>query len=51
MHIFSCRGDLVLTGTPEGVGPVRPGDIIKAGIAELDLQLEVPIVAAAANDQ
>ena len=44
-------GDLVLTGTPEGVGPVRPGDIIKAGIAELDLQLEVPIVAAAADDQ
>jgi 2-keto-4-pentenoate hydratase/2-oxohepta-3-ene-1,7-dioic acid hydratase in catechol pathway len=25
-------GDLVFTGTPEGVGPVRPGDEIRAGI-------------------
>lgn len=26
-------GDLVFTGTPEGVGPVVPGDVIEAGIA------------------
>ena len=25
-------GDIILTGTPEGVGPVRPGDEIRAGI-------------------
>jgi acylpyruvate hydrolase len=25
-------GDLILTGTPEGVGPLVPGDTIKAGI-------------------
>eukprot|EP00747_Dinoflagellata_sp_TGD_P167784 gnl/TRDRNA2_/TRDRNA2_192890_c0_seq1.p1 gnl/TRDRNA2_/TRDRNA2_192890_c0~~gnl/TRDRNA2_/TRDRNA2_192890_c0_seq1.p1 ORF type:complete len:221 (-),score=36.68 gnl/TRDRNA2_/TRDRNA2_192890_c0_seq1:129-791(-) len=39
-------GDLILTGTPEGVGPVVPGDVIKAGIPELGLELTVPIVAA-----
>ena len=26
-------GDILMTGTPEGVGPVRPGDVIEAGIA------------------
>lgn len=36
-------GDLLLTGTPEGVGPVFPGDVIHAGITELDLQIRVPI--------
>jgi 2-keto-4-pentenoate hydratase/2-oxohepta-3-ene-1,7-dioic acid hydratase in catechol pathway len=25
-------GDIILTGTPEGVGPVRPGDIMEAAI-------------------
>lgn len=25
-------GDLILTGTPAGVGPVKPGDIIEGGI-------------------
>lgn len=31
--IFTLEpGDLVLTGTPSGVGPVRPGDVITAGI-------------------
>jgi 2-keto-4-pentenoate hydratase/2-oxohepta-3-ene-1,7-dioic acid hydratase in catechol pathway len=24
------EGDLIFTGTPEGVGPVRPGDILEA---------------------
>ncbi len=24
-------GDIILTGTPEGVGPVAPGDVIRAG--------------------
>ncbi|MES2537143.1 MAG: fumarylacetoacetate hydrolase family protein [Pseudomonadota bacterium] len=25
-------GDIIMTGTPDGVGPVRPGDLIEAGI-------------------
>lgn len=25
-------GDVIMSGTPEGVGPVRPGDLIEAGI-------------------
>ena len=28
-------GDVILTGTPEGVGPVVRGDLIEAGIAGL----------------
>lgn len=32
-HLFELRpGDLVFTGTPEGVGPLVPGDRIEAGI-------------------
>lgn len=27
-----CAGDLVLTGTPAGVGALRPGDLVKAQI-------------------
>merc|ERR1711907_738885 len=38
-------GDLILTGTPEGVGAVKPGDIIEAGITELDLTLTTEVVA------
>jgi len=26
------KGDVVLTGTPKGVGSVKPGDVIKAGV-------------------
>jgi acylpyruvate hydrolase len=29
------EGDLLLTGTPAGVGPVVPGDNIEIGIEEL----------------
>ncbi len=25
-------GDIIMTGTPEGVGPVKPGDVLEAGI-------------------
>jgi 2-keto-4-pentenoate hydratase/2-oxohepta-3-ene-1,7-dioic acid hydratase in catechol pathway len=28
-------GDLIFTGTPEGVGPIRPGDSIVATIAQI----------------
>lgn len=39
-------GDLILTGTPEGVGAVRDGDVIEAGITELGLTITTPIVAS-----
>lgn len=26
------KGDVVLTGTPKGVGSVKPGDVMKAGV-------------------
>lgn len=28
-------GDVIMTGTPEGVGPIKPGDVIDASISEL----------------
>lgn len=28
-------GDVILTGTPEGVGPIKPGDTIDASISQL----------------
>lgn len=35
-------GDLVFTGTPAGVGPLKPGDVVEAGIAGLPpLRLEL----------
>ena len=37
-------GDVILTGTPEGVGPVAPGDVIRAaceGIGEMSLQVSL----------
>ena len=37
-------GDLVLTGTPEGVGPVLAGQTITAGIEGL-LEMKFPVVA------
>jgi acylpyruvate hydrolase len=42
------KGDIILTGTPKGVGPVVPGDVMKAGIRidgkELEeAKLEVPV--------
>lgn len=30
MHFPVCGGDLLLTGTPAGVGPLRDGDTVKA---------------------
>ncbi len=36
-------GDVLLTGTPEGVGPIQPGDVMHAsiqGIGEMDVQVK-----------
>ena len=38
-------GDLVLTGTPEGVGPLVPGDVVEVEIPGIGL-LRNPVVAA-----
>lgn len=32
LHFPVCPGDLILTGTPSGVGPLLPGDRVKAEI-------------------
>jgi len=37
-------GDLIFTGTPAGVGPVQPGDVLDGGIEGLD-QLSVTVVS------
>ncbi len=37
-------GDLIMTGTPAGVGPVQPGDILRGGVESLT-PLEVTITA------
>ena len=43
-HYFRLEpGDLIYTGTPEGVGPVKPGDLIRAGVDRLG-ELAVKIV-------
>jgi acylpyruvate hydrolase len=34
------KGDIVITGTPKGVGPVVPGDVMKAGIRINGQELE-----------
>jgi 2-keto-4-pentenoate hydratase/2-oxohepta-3-ene-1,7-dioic acid hydratase in catechol pathway len=36
------KGDLIFTGTPEGVGPIEQGDNLKLGIAqEILMEIEV----------
>lgn len=37
-------GDVILTGTPEGVGPVAPGQVITAGITGL-IEVRFPVLA------
>ena len=39
-------GDLLVTGTPEGVGPLAPGDVLSIEVRGVGV-LEVPIVASA----
>jgi 2,4-didehydro-3-deoxy-L-rhamnonate hydrolase len=35
-------GDVLLTGTPEGVGPIVPGDVLDASISGLgEMRVEV----------
>ena len=47
--IFSLEaGDVILTGTPEGVGPVRPGQTITAGLQGV-VEMTFPVAKAASN--
>jgi 2-keto-4-pentenoate hydratase/2-oxohepta-3-ene-1,7-dioic acid hydratase in catechol pathway len=38
-------GDVLMTGTPEGVGPVKPGDVMTAWIEGIGT-MSVPVRAA-----
>lgn len=38
------RGDIILTGTPEGVGPVRAGDVMTWGIRGIGRVQTTPVV-------
>jgi 2-keto-4-pentenoate hydratase/2-oxohepta-3-ene-1,7-dioic acid hydratase in catechol pathway len=40
-----CAGDLIFTGTPEGVGPVPPGSTATATSRALDLEVSVEVTA------
>ena len=43
-RIFALEaGDVILTGTPEGVGPVKPGQTITAGIDGV-VEMTFPVV-------
>lgn len=42
--ILPTPGDIVMTGTPAGIGPAQPGDVIEAGIGDLPV-LKVRVVA------
>ena len=38
-------GDIIATGTPSGVGPIRPGDVVEASIGTVGT-LRNPVVEA-----
>lgn len=45
------KGDIILTGTPKGVGPVVPGDVMRAGVKvdgkEIEEgKIEIPVEAS-----
>ena len=44
--IFTLEaGDVIITGTPEGVGPVKPGQTVTAGIEGV-VEITFPVVSA-----
>lgn len=44
------KGDIVITGTPKGVGPVVPGDVMKAGIRVDGKELEEAKIEVAVEE-
>jgi 2-keto-4-pentenoate hydratase/2-oxohepta-3-ene-1,7-dioic acid hydratase in catechol pathway len=45
------KGDIVLTGTPKGVGPVVTGDVIEAGLSVDGAELEEGKIKVAVKDR
>ena len=43
-------GDIILTGTPKGVGPVVPGDVMRAGIRVDGKELEEAKIEVAVEE-
>ena len=41
--LVGISGDLIYTGTPDGVGPIKSGDLITAGIDGIG-ELEIKVV-------
>lgn len=44
------KGDIILTGTPKGVGPVVPGDVMRAGIKINGKELEESKIEVAVEE-
>lgn len=44
------KGDIVITGTPKGVGPVVPGDVMRAGIKVDGKELEESKIEVAVEE-
>merc|ERR1711974_219102 len=45
------KGDIVLTGTPKGVGPVVTGDVIEAGLRIDGAEVEEGTIKVAVKDR
>lgn len=44
------KGDIIITGTPKGVGPVVPGDVMRAGIKIGGKELEAAKIEVAVEE-
>lgn len=43
-YITLEEGDVIITGSPAGAGPVEPGEIIEAGLADI-MNIKFPVIA------
>jgi acylpyruvate hydrolase len=49
--VFSLEeGDIVITGTPKGVGPVEPGDVVRGGIRVDGKELQEAAIEVGCED-
>lgn len=44
------EGDIVLTGTPKGVGPILPGDVMRAGVKVGGIEVEEGYIEVAVEE-
>lgn len=44
------KGDIVITGTPKGVGPVVPGDVMRAGLKVDGKEIEAAKIEVAVEE-